>query len=77
MVLSIYGTELHNWDYNLKKNWQPTTERQWIWYLERKINYGDWEGLKREQVQRFFPKLKDRLDPGKRKMLQLYLEKYD
>ncbi len=70
-------TQLHNWDYNLPKNWEPRTELQWLWYLERKINYGDWKGLKREQIRQFFPKLKKRLDPGKRKMLELYFKDYE
>ena len=60
------------WDYNLPKNWKPETEEQWLWYLERKINYDDWQGLKREIIKKYFPKLKKRLDPGKRKMLEFY-----
>jgi len=63
------------WDYNLSKNWRPKTERQWLWYLERKINYDDWKGLKTEILRKFFPKLKGRLDPGKREMLRHFLEK--
>ena len=63
------------WDYNLSKNWRPKTERQWLWYLERKINYDDWKGLKIEILRKFFPKLKGRLGPGKREMLRHFLEK--
>ncbi len=63
------------WDYNLAKDWKPKTEGQWLWYLERKINYDDWKGLKKEIIKKYFPKLKRRLDPGKRIMLELFLKK--
>jgi len=64
------------WDYNLPKNWKPETERQWLWYLERKINYDDWRGLKKEIIKKYFKKLKKRLDPGKRMMLDFFFKKY-
>lgn len=64
------------WDYNLPKNWKPKTERQWLWYLERKINYDDWKGLRKKIIKKYFRKLKKRLDPGKRKMLEIYFKKY-
>lgn len=65
---------MHNWDYNLAKNWKPKTERQWLWYLERKINYDDWKGLKKDTIKKCFQKLKKRLDPGKRKMLEAFFK---
>jgi hypothetical protein len=65
------------WDYKLPKNWKPKTDWQWLWYLERKINYDDWKGLKKEIIKKYFPKLKNRLDPGKRKMLELFFQKYE
>lgn len=64
------------WDYNLPKNWKPETEEQWLWYLERKINYDDWEGLKKKIIKKYFKKLKKRLDPGKRMMLEFFFKKY-
>lgn len=64
---------MHNWDYVIKEGWQPQTDEEWLWYLERKINYDDWEGLRKEWIQRYFDQLKHRLDPGKRLMLELYL----
>lgn len=64
------------WDYNLPKNWKPKNETQWLWYLERKINYDDWKGLKKEIIKKYFPKLKKRLDPGKRIMLENFFKKY-
>jgi len=64
------------WDYKLPKNWKPKTEKEWLWYLERKINYDDWKGLKSAIIRKYFTKLKKKLDPGKRKMLELYFKKY-
>lgn len=64
------------WDYNLPKNWKPKNEKQWLWYLERKINYDDWRGLKKEIIKKYFQKLKRRLDPGKRAMIEVYFKKY-
>ena len=59
------------WDYKTK-NFRPKNERQWQWFLIRKINYGDFKGLKKEVVRKYFPKIKEKLDPGKRKMLEIY-----
>ncbi|PIR72145.1 MAG: hypothetical protein COU42_02365 [Candidatus Nealsonbacteria bacterium CG10_big_fil_rev_8_21_14_0_10_36_24] len=67
---------MFNWDYNITKNWKPKTEGQWLWYLERKINYDDWKGLKKRIIKKYFPKLKKRLDPGKREMLKIYFKKH-
>ncbi len=64
------------WDYDLPKNWKPKNEKQWLWYLERKINYDDWRGLNLKIIKKFFNKLKKRLDPGKRMMLENYLKRY-
>lgn len=58
------------WDYDLPKNWRPKTPIEWQWYLVRKINYGDLKGLKKEIVKAYLPKIKKKLDPGKRMMLE-------
>ena len=68
----ILGMKL--WDYKLPKNWQPRTEAALVWYLERKINYGDWQGLNPKVIKKYFRKL--HLDPGKRLMLNAYFKKY-
>lgn len=62
------------WDYTLKKNWRPQTTREWVWYLERKIQYDDWARIKKKPLMQYFQKLK--IDPGKKLMIQAYLEKY-
>lgn len=58
------------WDYKLKNKWQPKTDREWLWFLVRKINYGDFKGLKKKVVLKYLPKIKKLLDPGKRIMLE-------
>lgn len=63
------------WDYQLSKNWQPKADLEWEWFLERKINYGDFRGLKKEIINKYFSKIKLRLDPGKRAMLENFLKK--
>jgi len=59
----------------LPKGWKSKTKRQWLWYLERKINYDDWQGLKERTIRKYFPFLKKRLDPGKREMLKNYFKR--
>lgn len=58
------------WDYKIKGNWQPQTAKEWSWFLVRKINYGDFKGLKKEVVVKYLPRIKQLLDPGKRAMLE-------
>ena len=62
------------WDYDISKNWHPTTDAQWQWYLVRKINYDDFAGLKKKIVKKHFPKIKRLLDPGKRAMLENFIK---
>lgn len=62
------------WDYKLPKNWKPKTDEAWVWYLERRINYGDLKGLKPEAVKKYFDRLK--LDPGRRLMIESYFKYY-
>lgn len=63
------------WDYHIAKNWRPDTRKEWIWYLERKINYGAWKGLRTADIQRFLPFLK--LDPAKKLFLKAYFKYYE
>lgn len=62
------------WDYNLPKNWKPRDEEEWIWYLERKINYDDWQGINEKILLKYFKKLK--LDHAKKILLETYFKKY-
>lgn len=63
-----------NWDYNLPKNWQARTPGEWEWFLVRKINYGDFTGLSKNMLKKYFPAIKEKLDPGKRAMLENFLK---
>ncbi len=50
---------MHVWDYNLPKNWKPKTDQEWIWYLERLINYGlGGDKLNRKQLKKYFNRIK-------------------
>lgn len=62
------------WDYKLPKSWKPKTDREWQWFLVRKINYGDFAGVTKEMIKKFFPKIQKMLDPGKRAMLEHFLQ---
>ena len=62
------------WDYKIPKNWKPKDDEGWIWYLERKINYGDFKGLKPGVIKKYFQRL--RLDEGKRLMFENYFKHY-
>jgi len=61
------------WDYNLPKNWKPKTDEEWEWYLVRKINYSDYDGFKKDDVKKYFFKIRKYLDAYKRGMLSDYL----
>lgn len=61
------------WDYKLPKNWRPKTDAEWEWYLVRKLNYDDYEGLTGEVVRKYFRAIEKYLDPGKRAMISNYL----
>lgn len=65
------------WDYNLPENWKPQTDEEWKWYLIRKINYGEFKGLKKEIVEKHFSDIKEDLDPGKRAMLENFLKTWN
>lgn len=64
---------MFNWDYNLPKNWKPKTDGEWIWYLERVINYGPDEGEKLDKniIKKYFPEL--RIDKERKEYLKFLL----
>lgn len=62
------------WDYKIPKKWRPQNETEWIWFLERKINYDDWKGLDPKKVKKYFKKIN--IDPGKRLMIQCYFKRH-
>jgi len=50
-------TEKYIWDYDVKKL-DLSNPEVLIWYLERKIEYGDWESLDRKTLKKYLPRLK-------------------
>lgn len=63
------------WDYKIKKNWQPKTDYDWQWFLVRKINYGDFAGITKDMLKKYFPKIKQWLDLGKKTMIENFLQR--
>ena len=64
----------HTWDYNIPKDWQPTTDYEWRWFLERKINYDDFTGLDMAKVRELIDEIK--IDEGKKLMIKAYFKYY-
>jgi len=66
-------TKKYIWDYDVK-SLDLKKPSVLIWYLERKIRYGDWEVLDRKILKEYLPKLK--INPYLKKILQGFLKKY-
>lgn len=66
-------TEDYIWDYDIK-NLDLSEPKVLLWYLKRKVEYGDWEVLDRKTLKKHLPKLK--IDPYLKKILQNFLKKY-
>jgi septin family protein len=64
------------WDYKLHKNWRPKNDFEWQWYLIRKINYGDFKGLKAALIKKYWQKIKKYLTPGKRLLFENFFKYY-
>lgn len=62
------------WDYHIDAHWHPKSSNEWIWFLERKINYDDFKCLRISNIQKYFNHLK--LDPGKRLLLEAFFKHY-
>lgn len=63
-----------NWDYDLPKDWKPKTDEEWEWFLVRKINYNDLKGLNKIDILKYFRNIRNKLDPGKRDILDYYFQ---
>lgn len=61
------------WDYDLPDDWQPKSDEDWVWFLVRKINYEDLDGLRKPIITKYFPDIARFLDPGKRALFAYYL----
>jgi len=49
-------TSKYIWDYDIK-SLDLSNPRVLIWYLERKITYGDWDSLDKKTLRKYLPKL--------------------
>lgn len=67
-------TEKYIWDYDVKKM-DLSNPKVLIWYLQRKIECGDWEVLDRKTLKNYLPKLKINL--YLKQILKNFLKKHD
>tara|TARA_Y100000310_G_scaffold279450_1_gene298561 strand:+ start:263 stop:475 length:213 start_codon:yes stop_codon:yes gene_type:complete len=49
-------TKKYIWDYDIK-NMDLSNPDVLIWYLNRKIRYGDWECLDKKTLKKYLPEL--------------------
>ena len=61
------------WDYNLKKA-DFTNPKMVLWYLNRKLRFGDLSAIKKSDLRKYFSKLK--INSSLKELLQNYLAKY-
>lgn len=59
------------WDYQIRKSDLKKPEVL-LWYLKRKIEYGDWQVLDKKTLKKYLPKLK--INPYLKKILQDFLK---
>lgn len=67
---------MHIWDYHLPSDWKPKTHAEWEWFLVRKINYNDLEEIKKDDLVKYFAKIKKGLDRGKQILIEYFLTNY-
>ena len=67
---------MYNWSVDEKKFKKEDPEGYRIWKLEQLINYGlGKEKLKEKEIKKFWPRLKKRLDPHKKLLLEFLIWK--
>lgn len=66
-------TKKYIWDYDVE-NLDLKKPEVLQWYLQRKIEYGDWEALDRKTLKKYLSKLK--INPYLKKILRNFLKKY-
>jgi|SRR3990167_9779079 len=66
---------LWHWSTDIKKFKKENPEGFRIWRLEYLINYGIQEGekLDKKEVVKYWDKIKDNLDPDKKKMIEFFI----
>lgn len=63
------------WDYKIGKNWQPKTDKEWQWFLVRKINGDDITGINKVILKKYFPLIEGEIDTGKKNLIKYFLNK--
>lgn len=67
---------MYNWSVDEKKFKKEDPEGYKIWKLEQMINYGlGKEKLDEKEIKKYWPKIKGRLDPYKRLLLEFLIWK--
>ena len=65
---------MYNWSVDEKKFKKENPKEYRLWRLTQLINYGlDGEKLDKKEVKKAWPKIKDRLDPYKKRALEYLL----
>lgn len=59
------------WDYDLSKA-DLSNPKVKIWYLNRKLQFGDFSGITKIDLQRYLPELN--INPSLKELLQNYLK---
>lgn len=63
-----------NWNVDEEKFKKEDPEGYKLWRLTQLINYGlDGEKLDRKEVKRVWPKIKEKIDPYKRRLMEFLL----
>ncbi len=60
------------WDYDLKKA-DLDNPKVKVWYLNRKLKFGDLSGLKKADIKKYFPRLN--INYSLKELLRNYLAK--
>lgn len=66
-------TKNYIWDYDIKKL-DLSNPKVLKWYLQRKIEYGDWAALDKKTLKKYLPKL--RINPYLKEILRKFLKQY-
>ena len=61
------------WDYDVKKM-DLSNPKVKIWYLNRKLRFGDLSGLNRTDLRKYLPKLD--INPSLKELLRNYLKSH-
>lgn len=65
---------MHNWSVDEKVFKKKDPKGYKLWRLEQLINYGlDGEKLNEKEVKKAWPKIKEQLDPYKKRALEFFL----